>query len=243
MGQQSKNRKKVKLNTEDYEDLDNESTIQSLDSQNTIKSSDIEDSTESNEINYSISKLSIDDTDQIEMLNKYSEIYSEIPKIAEFLFESGHGLKSNNYLLCFVGFLQIYKVRKYILSKRIKKFLARYNDKKLLIYQKISNLPLQMVVELFSKLEIEHEVIFISKCTNLKKNDLNRIAAEFKEYSITDLEIFPCNSEEVFFVQNNIYCEIFNSNDIFYRAYIINQEHVNKFIELIRVEIDENNNK
>lgn len=198
---------------------------------------DSEQSVMSFEIDYQIQKMDENDIDQVIMLNKHTSIFEDIYNTSLEIIDKCIAAKSGDYILCYLGLLQINMIKKYM-PKRAKKLLKEYNDYDLLIYNKISNVPLEITVDLFSNLEVNHEVVFISKCKLLQKDELISVAEDFPEYGLTDIEYFPVNSEEVFFVDNNCYSCVFCCNDVFYKLFVINEKNIQRFKELCKNELN-----
>lgn len=192
-------------------------------------------SEESFEIDYNIKELLQDDIDQIVIMNKTTHLFEDILNACQHIIENCIAAKSDDYILCYAGLLKISLLKNYM-PKRIKKLLKDYNDHEILLYNKYGNTPLEVIIDTLEKITIKDEVVFISKCKRLEKKDLNMMADEFKEYSLTDIEYFPVNSEEFFFVDNNVYCKSFCCNDVFYKLFLIDATNMKRFIELLKKE-------
>lgn len=191
----------------------------------------------SSDIDYIITKLTQDDAGQVILLNRKNTIFADPLKIANIIIENCFAIKSDDFVLCYFGFVQYKEIKDYIAKKSKKTMRGINEDFKILLFERIQNTPLNIILDGLTNLNIEGEFVLLSRCCELQGNDYLEICEDFKEYQTTELKYFPEKIEEIFFLDFNMGYKMFCVRDVYYRYFNLSKECFSDFITKLGREI------
>lgn len=169
-------------------------------------STESEESFSSDGLDTSINKASLTVSEITSFFSQYSYITSPV----EFLekIDQSYTLSSGDLILAVAAFANYANIKGFV-EKRFKKTLNSLiegvtGDVALFFCPRIVNVPLQLIYELYSKLDLAHDYyIVVSRLYKVEKEEIDEIFNTFKEYTQNDLRYFPCFNEEIFLLESS----------------------------------------
>ncbi|KAM0678082.1 hypothetical protein BDAP_001339 [Binucleata daphniae] len=203
----------------------------------------------SDTIEYEIKK--IDENDEIQVINLIAntKIYDDTNEVWKLVQNDAYKACSDDFIFAILSIVRYKDIEPHLnkkINENIKKMLNKYrSDNKTLeelqfmVHKKICNSPYTSIIDLHKKMKNKVDTaIVISQCDILRKEEHEIICKSFCEYKKEDLKCYPKNEEEIYYLQNNIIEQTFESNSQHYKIFLINNKNYKKFINLLKKELE-----